>query len=420
MSRSGRRPHPAAGFAIIFVIAVAVRVWMLFNLVPQEYVRPHTRWEVEAVAVSLATRGTFADPYAIPTGPTAHTPPVWPVLVSLVYRAMGLTTAAGYAAWILGILVYATLFALLPWVAARLGLRARAGFLAGLGGALLAVGWPDPAAALAGLAMALILVAFLRRWTGPPSSPASAFALGLACGVALHIQPALLQVIVGCLGFEWWWRRRERPCRAVALLAGGLVLACIPWGVRNYRALHAPVFVRSNFGLEMRMAFHEGAAADIDVSVRRGGTRHPRTSVAEAVRVREMGEGAYMREARGEALAYIRTHPGETARLLAGRFLYFWLGPLHEPSTAAFVTALTVLAAVGAAGALPHMTPPQRATLLIPLATFPLIYYVVSHVAHYRIPLQWLLLLGAGAAVDGAVRRIVSGEPGRAAETAQP
>jgi hypothetical protein len=411
---------PAPSFAVIFVIAVALRVWMLFDLVPREYVQPHTRWEVEAISVSLATHGTFADPYAIPTGPTAHAPPVWPFLVSLVYRVMGLTTAAGYVAWILGILVYATLYALLPWVATRLGLGARAGFLAGLGGAVLALGWPDPVAALAGLTMALILVAFLRRWTGPPPSPAAAFALGVACGVGLHIQPALFPVIVGCLAFEWWWRRRERPWRAIALLAGGLVLACVPWGIRNYRVFHAPVFVRSNLGLELRMAFHEGAAADIDVSIARGGTRHPRTSLVEAVRVREMGEGAYMREALDEALAYVRTHPGESARLVAGRFLYFWFGPLHQPSVAVFVTALTVLAALGAARALPAMTTPQRAILLIPLITFPLIYYIVSHIAHYRLPLQWLLLLCAGAAVDGALLRIVPPGPPHEAEAVAP
>ena len=37
--------------------------------------------------------------------------------------------------------------------------------------------------------------------------------------------------------------------------------------------------------------------------------------------------------------------------------------------------------------------------LLIPLATFPLVYYVVTYMSRYRIPLNWILLLFAGAEV---------------------
>jgi hypothetical protein len=37
----------------------------------------------------------------------------------------------------------------------------------------------------------------------------------------------------------------------------------------------------------------------------------------------------------------------------------------------------------------------------MPLAMFPLVYYVVSYVGHYPAPLAWLLLLLAGYAVHG-------------------
>jgi hypothetical protein len=276
---------------------------------------------------------------------------------------------------------------------------------------VLAVGWPDPARALAAIAMALLIVAFLRRWTGPPPAAAASAALGFGGGVALHIQPELLPVIGGCVAFEAWWRRQGRPWRGIVALTGGLTLAMVPWGVRNCRMLHAPVFIRSNLGLELRMAFHEGAAADIDVSVARGGTRHPRSSVTEALRLRELGEVAYMREARDEALAYIRTHPGQTARLVAGRFFRFWLGPLDRPGTAALVSLLTLVAAMGVVRALPALTIPQRAALLIPLLTFPPVYYVMSYMADYRIPLDWLILLCAGAAVAGVARAPASSGP---------
>jgi hypothetical protein len=51
--------------------------------------------------------------------------------------------------------------------------------------------------------------------------------------------------------------------------------------------------------------------------------------------------------------------------------------------------------------------------LLIPLATFPLVYYVVSYVAHYPAPLAWLLLLLASYEVQSWIFR----ENNRAAPT---
>jgi len=392
---------PRSRFVIIFVIAVAIRVWVMLDLVPPQWIRPHTLWEAEAVAVSLATHGTFADPYAIPTGPTAYVAPAWPFLVSLVYRAIGLTPTAGYVVWLIGIAFSAATCALLPWAARQLGMSERAGLLAGLGAALLGVRWPDHTQELAGLAMALIVVAFARRWTGPLPGLGAGLALGIACGVALHVQPALLPVIGGCVIFEWWWRRRERHWRGIVAMAGGVAVACLPWGIRNYRVFDTPILVRSNLGLALRMAFHEGATPEILDPV----APHPRTSIAEALRARELGETRYMREVRNEALAYVRTHPGESARLVAARVAHFWLGSLHRPEMAALVSLLTLLAAFGIWRTIPALSVPQRAALLIPLLTFPLVYYVLGYMPRYRAPLDWLLVLCAGAALDAWLRR---------------
>jgi hypothetical protein len=45
------------------------------------------------------------------------------------------------------------------------------------------------------------------------------------------------------------------------------------------------------------------------------------------------------------------------------------------------------------------MTPPQRAAVLIPLTLFPLVYYFLSVMPRYRVPIDWMLFLLAGAAV---------------------
>jgi len=121
--------------------------------------------------------------------------------------------------------------------------------------------------------------------------------------------------------------------------------------------------------------------------------------------VQELGETKYMRQAKREALAWIRTHPTEFLHLTVSRMIHFWFGPLHRPLTALGISLLTLLAILGARRTMPALTIPQRAALLIPLATYPLIYYVVTYMYRYRVPLNWILLAFAGAEVWHWIKR---------------
>ncbi len=65
------------------------------------------------------------------------------------------------------------------------------------------------------------------------------------------------------------------------------------------------MFIRSNFGLELRIANHPGADADIEVTYARNGTlRHPSENLEEARQVRELGEVEYNRRARTDCTEY--------------------------------------------------------------------------------------------------------------------
>mgnify|MGYP001820265568 CR=1 FL=1 len=225
--------------------------------------------------------------------------------------------------------------------------------------------------------------------------------MGLALGTAFHLQPVLLVVVLGYMAFELWWRHGKGSWQPVALMALGMLLACLPWGVRNYTAFHRAYFIRSNFGLELYVGNHDGAHADIDVSAARGSFQHPRTDRAEAERVLELGEGLYMAEKEGEALDWIRANPGEFLKLTGTRVLYFWAGPLHKGWGAAPYLLLALMALVGVWRIFPSMTVTQRAALLVPLATYPLVYYLVAYMPRYGEPLRWILFLLAGAAVLG-------------------
>jgi len=390
---------PWRAFLIIFTLSFSIQSFFLTK-VSERYVRPHTRWEAPAIAVSLAERGQFADPYMLPTGPTAHLPPIPPAIFGLSYRLFGLTLTAGYIAWLVTFAIYAAVWGMLPWLAGRVGLSGPAGALAGFVGALIPR-WSGHGEGLAALAIGLLLVAFVQRWMSGRSTPIGSLLLGIAAGIAFHVQPAILPVVLGWMAFELWWSRDRRKWLFSALITLGMILACLPWGWRNYKTFNAVFFIRSNFGLELRMGNHTGAAAAMGVMDRRREHIyiHPRALEAEALKVQELGEVVYMRQAGREALDWIAEHPGEFIGLTASRAVHWWLGPLYHPPGAFLVTLLTILALLGACVTFPTLASPQRAALVIPLLTFPLIYYVVAYMPRYREPIDWIFLLLAGAAV---------------------
>jgi hypothetical protein len=388
---------PWRAFLLIFLVHLGVQGFFLTK-VPTESVRPHTRWEVPAVAMSLYERAEYADPYCLPTGPTAHMPPFQPALMATAYRLLGPTLIAGYVLWVIGIAFYGVMYAMLPWLGARLGLGARAGLVGGLVGALIPR-WPGYAEGLAAVAIGLMAAVFVRRWSSGPVTSGGSLLLGLAMGLSFHVTPSLLPAALGLVAFEAVWLRRPTRWRGAALTLLGMTLACVPWTWRNYQSLGGLFFIRSNFGLELRMGNHEGAGATLHLSARGGTERHPRTKAEEARKVRQLGELGYMRQAGREATAWIRSHPAEFLRLTGLRVAQFWLGPIDDLPVALGISLLTLLSVVGAWRSWPRLNVPQRAALLIPLLTFPLVYYLVGFEARYRQPMDGLQLLLAAAAL---------------------
>lgn len=401
ITRSSRR-----AFIVIFCLAVAVRVALLASwMVPREFLLPDGFSEMGKVAKTLTRSGSFADPYEIPTGPTAHPLPINVGLLSLLYHIFGMTLTAGYVRSAIGIVTFSAMYAMIPFLSGRFGVGRQAGFIGGAVGALIpdqgigeACGW-DFNEQLAAIGLGLLMLVFLRRWSRSRYSLTASLLLGMGFGVAFHLVPALLPVMLGCVAFELWWGRRHRvwPCSATVIL--GAAIACVPWTWRNYAAFHEFFFLRSNFWLELRVANHDGAAADMEVMDAHGSLalRHPGDNLTEARMVRELGEMEYMRQVRKDVLGWMRRHPGEFCRLTVSRAIHFWCGSLHRLDSVIWVTSISLLALLGARRALRRMTVPQRVALLVPLATFPLVHYVVTYMSRYRVPLNWILLLFAGA-----------------------
>ena len=399
---SRARPEVRAG-AVAFAVALAVRLFLLTRVLP-EYIVPHTRWELEAIAWSLVETGRFADPFAVPTGPTAHYPPVYPFLLGLTWRSFGLGPAGGYAGWIMGFALASLQCALLPWLSVRLGLGLAAGVIVALGSAVFAQ-WPPFLEPPTAILLGLLMLAFRHRWTAGGMTTGRSLLLGVGAGFAFHLQPVLLLVVLGYLAFELWWGRDARRWVRAGVVVLAALLVCVPWAWRNYTKLHGVFFIRSNLGLELLVGNHPGAVADIDDMLPSVYPLHPRSSVAQAVRVREMGEVAFMRAAGAEARAWIVANPGEYARLSAKRALAFWTRWNNDALYAIPATLATLLGILGAVRLLRGLAVAERAVLLIPLLTFPLVYYFVDYLPRYRIPVMWIMYLFAAAEVWHRMRR---------------
>jgi len=359
--------------------------------------------EVPGVALALYERGEFADPYCLPTGPTAHMPPFQPALMAAIYHLLGPTLTAGYVVWQIANAFYGIMFAMLPWLGGRLGLGREPGVVGGLAGALIPR-WPGYVEALAAIAIGLMLAAFLRRWESRRAPSVNSFILGLVMGLSFYVTPSLLPVSLGLIAFELAWLREPGRWRRAGLIVLGMTLACAPWTWRNYSSLGGVFFIRSNLWLELRMGNHEGAGATIEMSVRAGTERHPGNNEEEARKVQQVGELEYMRQVRRETFTWIRTHPLAFSRLTALRIAQFWFGPVDDHLVALQISLVTLLSVVGAWRALPRLSVPQRASLLIPFAAYPLVYYLVGFEARYREPLDGLALLLAATALGALFR----------------
>ena len=105
-------------------------------------------------------------------------------------------------------------------------------------------------------------------------------------------------------------------------MASVVFFACItPWLVRNYQTFGKFIFIRDNFGAELRLG--NGNGADGTLMLYLDATHDP-----YAMRqFQAMGELPYIAMRKQQALDYIHANYGRFAMLSVRRFVYFWAGP---------------------------------------------------------------------------------------------
>ncbi len=410
-----RDPRKTAGaatvslqvLALLWLAAFSVRLLFLINRGPQIFTVPVSH-EVARIGKSLAWKGEFRDPYeAGETGPTAHTTPLYPLLLSGVFRALGDLPRAWITIRVMNCAMASGVCALTPVLGQALGLPAQAAILAGAVLAIHPVSARDEAEGdfenvFGTLVFLLYLTALVRlpAWLRGGKGGWVAAAAGAGAGVVGLSYAALLPAAL--YGGGILLRRAGiLASRRHALAAGlGLASALAPWAARNAVVLGSPVLLRSNLGLELFVSNNDRAQPEMRQNTASGWFRklHPNESPEEAELCSRLGEVEYMRLKLRQAAEWMRGHPAEFARLTVARARAYWFPNVPGAGATARARAVTLLGVAGIVlGWRRHWWVKHLAVMLV-LATGT--YHFVQVTLRYRYPAEVLLILAAGVLAE--------------------
>jgi hypothetical protein len=362
-------------------------------------------YEMGRIARALATGYGYADPFNGHTGPTAWTPPLYPLLLAGVFKIFGVYTRA--SAWV--ILAINSVFSAATAPAVyRIARRCFAhtedgikialwsGWMWALYPAALqyAVRWVWDMSLTACIFAWVIVLALKLRDT---QTPARWAAFGALWGLIGLSNSSLLAFLPFCVLWIVWGRIfRLESIRNVAFAAICCAAVISPWIVRNALAFHAFVPLRGNFGAELYVSAQlENEGYPWVASLAHGETD------PELLRYKRLGEVAYSRQQSQAAWQVIRTHRAVFASHILKRVYFFWVsvphptengvaGVLNETLREMSYAFLSLSGLLGLALALRNRIP--GAWLFFwAFAIIPLLYYVVTVQARFRHPLEPLI-----------------------------
>ena len=370
-------------------------------------------FEMGRIGRAIASGRGFADPFTIPTGPTAWEPPLYPYLIAGVFRLTGIYTHSS-AFILLSINSFFSALTSIPiFLIARKCFREKVAVWTAWMWAVLpsVMFWSTRwvwETSLAALLMTVIFWLTLRLEDSEGAGPWIAF--GLLWGVAALTNTSLLSFLPASGLWAWYGRAKPRR-RSLA----GVVLALIffsatiaPWLVRNYEVFGKFIFIRSNFGAELRLGNGPGANGMWMQWL------HPSQNLLEMRRYEQLGEMEYVATRKREAMDFIRENYGRFAWLSFKRFIYYWGGlprsseiPALAPFKNSLFLASSVLAFWGLGRALRKKQPGAWLFLWL-VVCYPAIYYFVFPHPRYRHPIEpelGILIVYVISEVEGIRRR---------------
>jgi 4-amino-4-deoxy-L-arabinose transferase-like glycosyltransferase len=350
-------------------------------------------WEMGCIGRALAEGRGYSDPYCAGTGATAWEPPLYPYLIGGVFKVSGIYSAA--SAWVLLIInsVFASLTCIPIYLIARKALEGKVALWSAWTWALLPYTWYwsihwvwDTTVTPLVLGVVFLVSLELEQWPGARGW----ILFGALWGVGALLNPSILSFLPFC-GLWVWYRRHKQGLSSV----GGVVLASVvfflclsPWLLRNYRTFGTFVFVRDDFGQQLRLGNGPGANGILMAYLQ------PNLNTAELARFQQMGELAYAAERKREAFEFVRQHPLEFARISLKRFIYYWAGVPKRGDTAldallrSLVFLCSTLFALGGLLVALHDRKPGAGLFALLVLSYPTVYYFVFAHARYRHPIE--------------------------------
>ena len=350
-------------------------------------------WEMGRIGRSLAQGQGFANPFNEPTGLTAWEPPLYPFLVAGVFTLTGVYTHASAIILLSINSIFSALTCVPIFLIARKIFGEKVAVWSGWLWALLpsVMYWCTRwvwETSLAAFLLALTFWLTLEMEDRDGWKPWATF--GLLWGISALTNTSLLAFLPVSGLWIWYhrWRAGKRSLAGV-VLASCIFIACVaPWTIRNHRTLGKFIFIRDNFGAELRIG--NGPVAD--------GTwqeyLHPTRNVYEMRRFRALGEIGYIEDRKRSAMEFIRDNPGRFVVLCIKRFIYYWGGipklsdiPALTPFKNSLYLASSVLAFWGLGRALRQRRPGAWLFFWLVLS-YPAIYYAVFPHPRYRHPIE--------------------------------
>ena len=350
-------------------------------------------WEMGRIGASLAAGHGFSSPFGPATGPTAWEPPLYPYLTAGVFLIFGICSKASAFVLLTMNSIFSALTCLPIFLVARRMFSEKVAAGSAWAWTLLpnVIFWCTRAIWETSLAALLLTTIFWLALTLEDRDgwiPWIQF--GLLWGITALSSTSLLSFLPAA-GLWAWYRRAKcgKGSLGGVVLASVIFFACIaPWLVRNYQTFGKFIFIRDNFGAELRLG--NGNGADGTLMLYLDATHNP-----YAMRqFQAMGELPYIAMRKQQALDYIRADYGRFAGLCVRRFLYFWAGPpketqpwwMSEAKNSLFLAA-SVLALWGLTRAL-RLRKPGAWLLLWLFLLYPAIYYFVYCIPRYRHPIE--------------------------------
>jgi len=370
-------------------------------------------WEMGRIGRALATGRGFADPFNGHSGPTAWTPPLYPLIIAAAFKFFGVYSLL--ASWV--VLAVNSIFSAATAPAIyQIGWRCfgrdRKGISIALWSAWLWALYPAAMQYAVKWVWDMALTAFLFTWIivlvlrlrSVSNEPAAAsrgpkagqwLLFGLLWGLIALSNSSLLSFLPFCGLWIIWPALRTRTHIASTLRGSVLAALCFvatisPWTVRNWRVFHAFVPMRSNFGVEL----YEATVYAND-GFPWGASLPMAEQAPEFQRYEHLGEVEYSREQGEAAKVRIRANPPRFLRATLRRIYFFWISVPHPLDKGVFVEAARTLnfcffSITGWLGLILALRRriPGAWLFFWAFVVIPFLYYFVTVQARFRHPLE--------------------------------